>query len=60
MSKVYLEQPFMNCWSIIDDLQILYENIDSLDEDEVSNTLLGIIELYKLKFDKAYNIYERM
>jgi hypothetical protein len=62
--KVYdrfdLEQAIMTCWNTADDLDILAESVleDGLDEDAVSNALLGLQQLHHLRMSRLWNIFE--
>lgn len=63
MNKLYeLEQQILDCWGICEDLDILFEAVldKELDVDKVSNILLGMKELYHLKFEKCFNTYEKV
>jgi hypothetical protein len=56
-----LEQEILNCWRVVDDLKILYENVlenSTLDRDEVANILIGLSQLYEMRFDKTFRIFE--
>ena len=61
-----LEQEIMECWNITSDIDDVYEyvmngngNELSTDErDRVANILLGISQLYELKFNKLFNTFE--
>jgi hypothetical protein len=56
-----LEQEILNCWRVVDDLKILYENVlenSTLDKDEVANILIGLSQLYEMRFDKTFRIFE--
>jgi hypothetical protein len=60
-SRFDLEQQIMDCWHIVDDLKIVNEyTLEDLsfDKDKISNVLLGIQELYQIKFDKLFRTYE--
>jgi hypothetical protein len=54
-----LEQEIMSCWSVVEDIKVvysterLYEN-----EDEMQNVLLGISALYQIKFESLFNTFE--
>lgn len=57
------EQEILDCWHVTDDLDMLYEHImesDNLDKDKVSNIVLGMKELYHLKFERCFATFERM
>lgn len=55
-----LEQAIMTCWNTADDLDILAESVleDGLDEDAVSNALLGLKQLHHLRMARLWNIFE--
>lgn len=58
-----LEQQIMNCWHVIDDLDIVFEYVmetENLDRDKVANMLLGIKDLYQLKFEKCFGTFEKL
>lgn len=54
-----LEQDIMNCWNVVDDIDIIYHSKDLYDnQDEMMNALLGLRTLYKLKFEKLFSTFE--
>lgn len=56
-----LEQDFLNCWHITDDLNILQEMImesQELDKDELANFVLGLKTIYHHRFEKAWKSFE--
>jgi len=57
-SRFDLEQEIMGCWNIVDDLKILTGRWDSLSEDEKLNILIGLSNLYQLKFDVLFSTFE--
>lgn len=54
-----LEQDIMNAWQVVDDINTIYHRSDTLDEDQMMNLLLGLKELYQLKFEKLFDTFER-
>lgn len=54
------EQDLMKCWSITDDLKLLTEAVleKELTRDQISNILIGMTELYELRFDKLFSDFE--
>lgn len=54
-----LEQQILDAWKIVDDLDLYYHNIDSLDQDQSMNIILGLTELYRLKFEKLFSTFEK-
>lgn len=56
-----LEQGIMNCWNVCEDMKILAENVleaKHVDRDKIVNILLGMTELYQLKFEKTFQHFE--
>jgi hypothetical protein len=58
-----LEQEIMNCWNVTADMDNLYSYIMNgeenaeFDRDKAANILLGLIQLYDLKFNKLFNTF---
>lgn len=58
-----LEQQILNCWNVTSDLSLLLENVienDTFNRDNISNVVLGMEELYQLKFDKCFRTFEQV
>lgn len=55
-----LEAQLMDCWQVVDDIQILQKSYDKMDDDSRTNLLQGLVELYKLKFERVWSTYENM
>ena len=55
-----LEQQIMQCWGIVDDLDYVLQAIESKDEDRMMNVVIGLKELYNMKFEKTFNTFEMM
>jgi hypothetical protein len=55
-----LEQGIMKCWNVVDDLDLLYSRCmeKPLDQDEMANILLGMKQLYHLKFEDCFDHFE--
>ena len=57
-----LEQHIMECWQLVDDVKLLYEQVMDKDlhkdQDRLANALLGLYTIYGMKFEEAFNIYE--
>jgi hypothetical protein len=61
MKQFDLEQSIMDCWDITEDLDTLLEAViehPDFDKDKISNVLMGVTELYNLKFDKCFRNFE--
>lgn len=62
-----LEQEILECWNITTDIKNIYtflgnnnffEDMDPKHQDKLMNLLLGIMELYEIKFDKTFHTFE--
>lgn len=58
MKQFDLEQNIMECWNVTSDIDILIENYDSMSEDSILNILIGMKEMYQLRFDKMFRSFE--
>ena len=60
MKRFDLEQQILDCWGIAEDLDILFEAIldKNLERDKIANIVLGMKDLYQLKFEKTFNTFE--
>lgn len=58
-----LEQEIMQCWGIIEDIELLREKAldgeTELTNDELDNFLLGLKTLYSAKFERLFNTFEQ-
>ena len=56
-----LEQQIMECWQLVDDVNLLYEQVMDndlhKDQDKLANALLGLCTIYGMKFEKAFDTY---
>ena len=69
-SKIFaLEQRIMNCWNVVDDINDVYHYIgdnefftgmDAKHSDKILNLLLGMKELYAVKFEKCFSDFEEV
>ena len=69
-SKIFaLEQRIMNCWNVVDDINDVYHYIgdnefftgmDAEHSDKILNLLLGMRELYAVKFEKCFSDFEEV
>ena len=57
-----LEQQMIACWSITSDIDTLCEGVleSDMTTDQIANTLLGMKQLYELKFDKMFRTFEQL
>ena len=61
-----LEAAIMNCWNVVDDTKLMaeiivdtdmYKGLDPKHQDQLSNQLTGISDLYELRFQKLWNTF---
>ncbi len=57
-----MEQHIMNCWNVCEDLDTVMEGVleREMNQDQISNVLIGMKELYHLKFEKLWESFESM
>ena len=57
-----LEQQIMACWDITSDIDTLCEGVleSDMTTDQIANILLGMKQLYELKFDKMFRTFEEL
>lgn len=62
MNRFDLEQAILQCWTVTSDIDTLNEYVmdSNLTKDQISNILIGMKELYELKFDKMFRGFENM
>ena len=56
------EQQIMSCWNVTTDLKDLNEGVieSNLTKDQISNALMGIEQLYELRFNKLFQQFETL
>lgn len=58
-----LEQNIMRCWNVTEDIDLLYENVmenSDMTTDDIANALLGMKQLYEMKFEKLWANFEQL
>lgn len=55
-NRFELEQNILAAWNVIDDLRLLLEVAEG---DKAQNIIIGMIELYTLKFEKLFDSFEK-
>jgi len=60
MDRFDFEQQIMDCWRITDDIRDASEGLleGDLNTDETANILIGLRQLYELKFNKLWDMFE--
>ena len=61
ITRFTLEDRLMECWGVVDDIDMVYSN-EALyqDEDRMMNVLLGMQELYRLRFERLFQTFEHL
>ena len=61
IDRFTLEDQIMQCWGVTDDLDMVYST-EALyeDQDRMMNTLLGMQELYKIRFQRLFDTFEHL
>ena len=54
-----LEQNIMQCWNVCDDIQLYLDMYDNMDEDQRMNYLIGLKQMYQLKFERTWDNFEK-
>lgn len=65
MANIFdLEQSIMKCWNVVDDIDLIFKNVmekeQPFTQDELANILLGMKQLYHLKFEECFEQFEMM
>ena len=53
-----LEQNIMQCWNVCEDIQLYLDMHEAMTEDQRLNYLVGLKQMYQLKFEKTWNTFE--
>jgi hypothetical protein len=53
-----LEQNIMQCWNVCDDIQLYLDMHDNMDEDQRMNYLIGLKQMYQMKFERLWDNFE--
>ena len=63
VSRFDLEEKIMDCWSVTRDIDALYRHVcnsKDISEDEIANILLGLKQLYDIRFNELFDTFERL
>ena len=60
-TRFILEDQIMQCWGVVDDLDMVYHT-EALyeDQDRMMNVLLGLHELYNIRFQRLFDTFEHL
>lgn len=63
LTKFELEQQILDCWGVCDDLDTVYQALyedEHIDNDKFAHLMLGLKELYHLKFERTFATFETL
>jgi len=55
-----LEQEILDCWTVVNDIDLYYHTQDSMTEDDRMNYLLGVKTIYQKRFEKLFSTFEQL
>lgn len=64
-----LEQEIMNCWGVVDDIDLLYKyfgddefftDMKGEHADKIMNLMGGLKDMYQIKFDVMFRTFEKV
>lgn len=53
-----LEQDIMKCWNVTEDIENFIGARDAMSEDEQLNYLIGLKQIYEIKFNNLWTAFE--
>jgi hypothetical protein len=62
MDRFTLEEQVMQCWGVTDDIDTLTEGVieHDLTKDQISNILIGMKDLYQIRFETLQHTMETL
>ena len=62
VGRFTFEQQIFDAWNVTKDINTLLEAVveKDLTKDQIANTLLGMHQLYELKFGKLFDMFEEL
>ena len=66
---IKLEQEIMKCWGVVDDIDLLFKYFGDHEDfagmqaghaDKIMNLMVGLRELYSVKFNNAFSTFEEV
>ena len=53
---ISMEERIMQCWQLVDELDYIADLVE--DSDDALNLILGLKQLYQMKFEKLWEAFE--
>lgn len=58
MTRFDFEEKLVGCWNIVFDLNVIIEAYHLLSDEQRLNALIGLKQLYDIKFDNCFRSFE--
>ena len=57
-----LEQHIMQCWNVVDDIALVSRALmdHGSTQDQIANMLIGLKDLYQIRFDETFALFETL
>jgi hypothetical protein len=57
-----LEQHLMQCWNVVDDIGLVSRALmdHGATQDQIANMLIGLKDLYQVRFDETFTLFETL
>lgn len=62
IDRFEFEQQIMSCWNVTSDVELLFRSVcdKNMTTDQISNCLLGMKEMYELRFNELFDTFEKL
>ncbi len=58
-SLLALDDQIMSTWSIVDNIRLMEDQMESMSTEDFKTVLAGLAVLYNLRFSKLHELYEQ-
>lgn len=58
IDRFHLEQAIMEAWHTVEDLKVLYSNVEGMNEDQVMGAVDGLRIFADMRFNKLWDTFE--
>lgn len=60
IDRFNLEDKIMQVWQLKDDIELLVKRSETMDEDQMINSLIGLESFADMRFNELWETYENM
>ena len=60
VDRFTLETKILNCWNVVDDIDVALKITEKEDIDSTQNALIGLKEIYEQKFQDLWDVFETL